>query len=145
MGSASPIAKSKRPQAERAAEWVLRKHWGCVVTRRAVQTKWQKVDFFGADVVGKRKNGTYVYAQVTVGKVEAVRVRRRKIEQIPWSKSDSVFLLQLVERADPVNARRKQWFFRIHFLRHKGVWMAVESVIPVENKWFKAWKEEDKE
>ena len=76
-------AKNKRGDCERAAVHFAYEILGCVITRRAVQTKWQKVDFFAADVVGKRPDGTHVYIQATAGQYSAVTARRRKLEKIP--------------------------------------------------------------
>ena len=43
------IGKSRRPQAERAAEHVLHEFFDYLHTRRAVRTQWQKQDFFAAE------------------------------------------------------------------------------------------------
>jgi hypothetical protein len=145
------ISKTKRPEAERAAEWVLRERYNCVVTRRALRTKFAKVDFFAADVIGIRADGTKVFAQATAGSNECVRTRRRKLEAIPWHPSDTVILLQLVETPDPVNQRKTSWFFRVHRLavtpnirgehEYNAGWLDVTEAIPVQKEWFKAWKE----
>lgn len=151
-------AKSKRGDAERAAEHYCHDQMKCVITRRAVRTKWQKQDFFGCDVIGKRADGVHVYVQVTAGQHSAVTARRRKLEDIPWHKTDIVHLLQLVQTEDPANARRKLWFFRLHMyvpdscfcedryplqdflLGKKRVWKTEENAIPVPREWFKAYK-----
>ena len=147
----STIAKSHRPEAERAAEWCLREKFGCVVTRRALRTKFAKVDFFAADVIGKMVDGANVYAQATAGQDECVRLRRRKLEKVPWHTDERVLVLQLVERQSPVNARSKEWFFRVHEYsgafrsndeRVKRDWMDVCEAIPVPREWFKAWRDE---
>jgi len=149
---AKSIAKTKRAEAERAAEWFLREEFGCVVTRRAVRTQWQKVDFFGSDVVGKREDGTHVYAQATAGKSQAVTARRRKLEAIPWLfDSDIVLLLQLLEDLDPANRRRKIWHFRVHQYDYwigtniDREWNTWDEAFRVPKEWFKAWKETDNE
>ncbi len=135
-------AKSLRPQAERASEWYAREVCGCIITRRAIQTQWQSVDFFACDCVGKRSDGSHVYIQATAGQNEAVRVRRRKLDVVPWHKSDTVLLLQLVQTEDPANARRKKFFFRVHFRDVAGPWSVLEEAQMVPKEWFKAWKEE---
>ena len=143
------IAKSKRPQAERAGEWYLREVCGCVVTRRAVRAKWQKVDFYAADIIGKMADGSCVYAQVTAGQSDALRVRRRKLELIPWHESETVMVLQLTSTPDPANRRRTLWFFRAHRYHHyrdmtsgePGYWTVDDEAAPVPREWFKAWKE----
>ena len=133
-------AKSKRGDAERAAVWVAREIFNCVVTRRAVRTQWQSVDFFGADVVGKKDDGSHVYIQVTAGQDSAVTTRRRKLEKYPWHISDDVYLLQLRQTEDPANARRKLWFFRVHYYS-SGQWYTENEAIPVNKEWFKTYKE----
>jgi len=147
---AKGIAKSRRPQAERAAEHWLREILGCVCTRRAVRTKWAAVDFFGADIVGKTETGAHCYVQVTAGKSQAVTARRRKLEAIPWHDWDTVILLQLIETKNPAHGRRKQWWFRVY--EYETIddppsrplarqWRLWESATAVPPRWFKAWKE----
>ena len=139
------IAKSRRPQAERAAEWVLREVFGCVATRRALRTTYAKVDFFACDVIGVQPDGRRIWVQVTAGQLSAVTARRKKIEKYPWHDSDKVYVWQLVERPDPASPARKEWFFRpweysIHPCppRH---WWKIDKAIPVKREWFKAYKE----
>lgn len=135
-----PLAKTKRAEAERAAEWYLHERCGCVLTRRAVRSQFHKVDFWAADVVGKRPDGSHVYAQATAGGSEALRRRRRKLERVPWHGSDFVMVLQLTETQDPANRRRKQWWFRVHVYEHRGkVWQNVVAH-RVDKGWFRAWK-----
>ena len=135
----TPNAKNKRGDAERAAEWYARKIHGCLVTRRAVRTQWQSVDFFGSDVVGKKADGRHVYIQVTAGQHSAVTTRRRKLEEIPWHYTDTIELLQLIQTIDPSNARRKHWFFRVHY--YDGVlWDTKDDAVQIPREWFKAWK-----
>lgn len=130
-------ARKKRAEAERAAQWVAHEIYGCVVSRRAVRTQWQSVDFFAADVVGKKADGTHIYIQATAGRHAAVTARRRKLEKIPWHKTDTVIILQLIQTIDPANARKKLWFFRVHRLSC-GVWNTYENAIPIPQKWFKS-------
>jgi hypothetical protein len=133
--------KSKRPEAERASEWYAVKECGCVITRRACRTKWQSVDMFCCDVVGKRPGGSHVYIQATAGQNEAVRQRRRKLDSIPWHPSDEVLLLQLVHTENPANARSKLWFFRVHRLRTIDLkWLVDTEAYPVPKEWFKSLK-----
>jgi len=135
-------AKKKRADAERATVWYAREIHGCVVTRRAVQVQFQKVDFFGCDIVGKKPDGSHVYIQTTAGQAACVTARRRKLEVIPWHSSDVVELLQLRQTEDPANARRKLWFFRVHwFEQFSRLWMTKDEAVPVPKEWFKAWKE----
>lgn len=141
------IAKSKRPEAERAAEWYLREVCECVATRRAFRTAYAKVDFFASDVIGKREDGSHVYCQATAGGDEALRQRRRKLEKYPWHDTDDVILLQLTETPNPVHRGRKLWWFRLHeyVAGENGVreWRLCESAVAVPAEWFKAYREAD--
>lgn len=155
------IAKSKRPQAERAGEWCLAECFACIRTRRALRTKFAKVDFWGSDVMGMRKGGTKVFAQVTCGGNTALSVRRKKLEKYPWHPTDTVIVLQMVERQDVADQRKTAWFFRVHrleqyFHQYKPVelnqitapereWSSTQDVIPISPHWFKAMKNETKE
>lgn len=131
---------SARKDAERACEWYAREVCGCIITRRAIQTQFQSVDFFGSDCVGKRPDGSHVYIQATAGQVEAVRQRKRKLDAIPWHVTDTVLLLQLVQTKDPANARRKKFFFREHIRSIAGIWSVLEEAKPVPKEWFKAFR-----
>jgi len=137
------VAKSKRPEAERAGEWYLREVCGCVVTRRALRTKYAKVDFYCADIIGKHADGSCVYAQATAGGNAALRIRRRKLETVPWHESEKVMVLQLTFMPDPANMRRKLWFFRVHRYDHvhDRNWRVDSVAEPVPKAWFKAWKD----
>ena len=153
------IAKSKRPEAERATVHYLREVCDCVITRRFPRSspRFDKktgkvtfgaaVDMFASDCIGKRADGTWVCAQATAGGNEALRTRRRKSEQIPWHPDDTVLVLQLTSTPDPAHAARKNWFFRVHRFACRGEmtltarrWLDVEAH-PVPKEWFKAWKE----
>ncbi len=140
-----PNAKSKRNDAERATVHYAVEICECVRTRRAIKTKWQSVDFFGADVVGKRTDGSHVYIQVTAGAYAAVTARRRKLEAEAWHPTDTVLLLQLIQTIDPANAKRKKWFFRVHeYIRaselHR-IWHTNEQAVEIPPIWFRARKE----
>ena len=134
-------AKQKRGDAERAARWYAHIVQKCVLTRKAIRTQWQSQDMFGADIVGKRADGTYFYAQATAGGHSAVTSRRRKLEEVPWHPVDTVELLQLVQTIDPANARKKLWFFRIHQYDTKNrFWHTKNEAFPIPKEWFRAWK-----
>jgi hypothetical protein len=142
------IAKSKRPEAERAAEHACIEAMGCLHTRRALRTKFAKVDFFGCDVIGVKPNGERVWVQVTAGQTAAVLTRRKKLQAYPWHTSDIVQVWQLVERDDITNPRRKEWFFRVWDYGFDGPMDYCERVwedgapIPIKREWFKARKVE---
>ena len=141
-------AKNKRNDAEKATVHYAREIHKCVVTRRAVRARFQSVDFFGSDIVGKKADGSHVYIQTTAGQYSAVTARRRKLEKIPWHPTDTVELLQLVQTIDPANARRKLWFFRVHYYertsKYHRTWQTKEEAVPVPREWFKAWSENPK-
>lgn len=138
MGKA--LAKSRRSDAERAAEWYLYKICNCLphTIRRAIRAKFQAVDFWHCDVMGRASNGLCFYAQATTGKVEAVRQRRRKLEKIPWNMYDNVMVLQMVELPDPANQRKKKFYFRIHALNKATLtWNVGDNAEPIPREWFK--------
>lgn len=136
-------AKSKRGDAERAVEWFVRDYLGCIDSVRAVRTQWQRQDLFGCDCVGKFKDGSKAWVQVTAGGHSAVTSRRRKLETV-WHDSDAVYVAQLVQTEDPANARRKLWFFRIHeygfVSRPDRSWETWNDAILVPKQWFTAYK-----
>lgn len=83
-------------------------------TRRTVRTQWQKIDFFGADVIGKGKEDT-VYIQVTTAKhSKEILLRKRKMGDVPWLETDRVYVFQCVERKSVSNPRKKELFFRTY-------------------------------
>jgi len=141
-------AKTKRSEAEKAGEHYCREKLGCILTRRPVRTQWQSIDFFAADIVGKRNDGSHVYVQVTAGQSSAVSERRKKLERIPWHTTDTVQLVQLVQTPDPANARRTKYYFRVHEYLLGGEskkdsgngrgWITHEVAIDVPKEWFKA-------
>ena len=143
------VAKSRRPEAERAAEHYLYNICHCEIhtIRKAIRAKYQSVDFWACDVMGKAINGYSYFAQVTAGQTEAVRTRRRKLEKIPWNRFEFVFVLQLVETIDPANALRKKFYFRVHRLNIQGnkpiqfTWSVDNEACPVPREWFKKLRE----
>jgi len=147
----SKVAKSNRQNAEKAAEHFLHEKCYCEIhtIRRAVRTKWQSVDLWGSDVIGKDKRGYSYFAQVTAGQTEAVRTRRRKLEKIPWNVLERVFVLQLVETINPANARRKLFYFRVHRFNTVNqygenihpTWSVDDEACPVPRAWFKKLRE----
>lgn len=121
---------------ERAAEhWVVQQ--GCTFTRRALRTRFNKQDYFAADVCGKMPGATY-YVQVTKGHGN-VSVRKRKLEQIPWVPTDRVFVFECRVTRDPVNASREVHWFRVHRYDSKTKeWTVDPEAIRIPRKWFKA-------
>jgi len=140
-------AKSKRPDAERAAVHYVMDFLGCIESCRAVRTQWQRQDLFGADVMGKFSDGSKVFVQATAGQNSAVTARRRKLETV-WHITDLVQIAQLVQTEDPASGRRKLWFFRIHDYTVVTVdpceraWITIDKAVPVPREWFKSWKGE---
>lgn len=134
------VAKTKRSDAERAGEHYLYRICGCDPSqiRRAVRTKWQSVDLWACDVMGRTDLGLCFYAQVTAGQTEAVRTRRRKLEKISWNEYDTVFVLQMVSQPNPANARKTDFYFRIHHYRHLAKkWSVMDEAILIPREWFK--------
>ncbi len=142
-------AKSKRGDAERAAEHYCHEIMHCKRSVRAVRTQWQRQDMFSSDVIGKRADGSCVYIQVTAGQAQAVTARKRKLEKEIWNESDTVQLLQLVSTENPGKGARKLWFFRVYeylFGELEGkrwAWLLHQEAIPVPKEWFKAYKKDD--
>ena len=136
------VSKSMRPLAEKASEHYLYHVCGCDIPqiRRAIRTKWQSVDFWACDVMGRTREGRCFFAQVTAGQSEAVRSRRRKLEKISWNAFDTVFVLQLVEQPNPANQRKKDFFFRVHRL-FGTIWFVDSVAYPIPRGWFVKLKE----
>ena len=139
--------KSKWQDAERAAVHFAVHCMDCIITRRAVRAKFQSVDFFACDVVGKQKDGSHVYIQVTTGQAPAVTARKRKIEKIPWHHSDIVLILQLFWLSNPKNKRKKDWYFKVFEyspLDERSCqrnWDEWVGGLNVDKNWFKAYEE----
>lgn len=109
------------------------------MTRRAVQTRFQKVDFFGCDVMGKDGDSRTFWAQVTTGQADAVLQRKKKLLAFPWGISDRVFVLRMLDLPDPANLGKKLWYFQVHQLA-LGEWYQWEEAYPVPTSWFRAHK-----
>lgn len=134
------VAKSKRPEAERAAEHYLFNVLNCDPKQicRAVRTRFQRQDLWACDVMGRSKYGLCFYAQATAGQNAAVSTRRRKIEKISWNTCDRVFVLQLVSNPNPANARKIDFYFRVHEYYHaKKEWFVFDEAHYVPREWFK--------
>lgn len=144
-------AKERRRQAEVAGEAYFREILNCHEWHRAMRTRFARQDFYASDVMG-RTDAENWFAQVTVGQVEAVRQRRRKLERTPqgrlrsWKATDRVLVLQLVERPSPVNASILEFFFRVHeYIHPKRAgqpedvgWKVWPEAVAVPREWFKA-------
>ena len=132
--------KCKRREAEVAAEWYAHEIMGCAITRRAIRTQWQKVDFFGCDIVGKTSDGRHVYLQVTAGGSSCVSVRRKKLQEIPWHSTDKVKVLQLIGARE---GRRTSWWFSEYeysWLGDGRKWIKSACQTSVPKRWFKKFK-----
>jgi hypothetical protein len=127
------IPKSKRSPAERAAEWVLAEMYGCRYLRRAIRSQYQKVDFWGSDVMGRTESGMVFYAQVTTGGPEAVRQRRRKLEQIPWNEHERPMLFVLHAAKD---GRQVNYYFEIQHLVSPDMAWITESPVDIKDEWW---------
>lgn len=132
--------KLKARQAEVAAEHWMMENMECVAIRRAVRTKWQAVDFFGADLVGVLATGAKVYVQVTTGSHSAMSSRRAKLGAFPWHPSESVILVRLVSTKSPVKGKAVQWWFRVEEYQSRAAgrtWLDWPECVPVPREWFK--------
>ena len=141
------LGKDLRRTAEVAAEHFLRDRIGCVMVRRAVRTQWQKVDFWGADLVGKLSTGGHVYAQVTTGGASCMSRRRDKLESTPWHDSDTVLLLNLVTTQSPAKGRKREYWFRVEEMEQRSesedrgrefLWRDWDEPVEVPREWFRA-------
>lgn len=133
------IAKTMRPKAEIAALNIL-KDFGCTHFVKAIVTKFQKVDMFACDIMAKSANETF-FVQVTTGGYEAVRVRKKKLEAIPWLDTDKVFMFQLIDTGTRIG-RSKVWVFnRWQLCKHLG-WVEREQ-IRIDNSDFKHRKADE--
>lgn len=140
------VSKSKCGPAETAAMWYLHEVCHCdpAQIRKAIRAKFQSVDFWACDVMGRTKRGEVFFAQVTTGGNEAVRVRRRKLEKISWNDTETVMVLQLVESQNPTDARKKVFHFRVHNLEDKDQWYVEPESVLVPRKWFKRFQVEER-
>ena len=127
--------KALRRQAEVAAEHWMAKRLGCIAIRRAVRTQWQRVDFFGADLVGVLDTGAKIYIQVTTGSRSAMSTRRAKLGAFPWHTSETVLLLNLIATASPAKGRQTEYWFRVEEL--DGHWRDWDDPVAVPRNWFK--------
>ena len=60
-----------------------------------------------------------------------------KLEKIHWNKYDNVIILQMAEHLDPMNARCKEFWFRVHWYHHdKMEWEELEPK-EIPRSWFK--------
>ncbi len=144
------MSKQDRIHAEHAAEWFARKCLDCVHTRRAIRTRFQKVDLFGADVAGIRQDGTKVWIQSTATKDGSagtnsgnVWARKKKLEAIAWGPTDTVLMVEMCR--DKVS-RGFRYFFRVQqYDAERLVWVLPEvHTFSIPREWFKAWKPEEK-
>ena len=131
------MAKQDARLAEVAAQHYCHVVLDCTITRRAIRTRFQKVDLFGCDVMGRREDGSCVWIQVTAGKSCNVAQRRRKLEAIPWNVFDDVRLLEF--RRDG-----SSYGFRVHQLFNNKVWTVRDMLEPVPRSWFKAYRPDEK-
>lgn len=142
---------------KREAEVATENYWkskGAVKTRRPVRTKWQKVDFLGADVLAVMRDGSKSWTQTTTSqRPEHVRERRRALEETPWASTDRVYVFEVEERPGVVNKRKVDRYFRVHEYRVslapevvsrilskvQGVreWVVLSDPIPIPDEWLR--------
>ena len=129
-------SRNRQREVECAAEHFLRVHLRCVNTVRAVKTRFQRQDLFACDVIGKTESGSFVGMQVTCGTSANVAQRRRKLEQVSWSRDDRVLLGEFREEKA---GSRKTYSFRVHSLL-LGEWIVWTERVSVPREWFRALK-----
>ena len=126
------MSKRLPKQAEIAAERWLIENYKCVITHRAIKTKFARQDLFGGDVIGKDKEGRLYVVQVTTGGHSAVSKRKKKLEEIPWIETDRVFLLRMIVNK---KSRPYEYLFDVRELKD-GRWNKLgQQKIP--NSWLK--------
>jgi len=133
------MSKADRRFAELAAEWMLAEYYGCVHTRRALRTKFAKVDFFASDVMGMKPDGLKYFVQATAGGDSAVSQRRKKLEKYSWDESDTVLVAVL--RKEKVG-RSYEYFFIIHQLLNADSWAPSVYKVFIPKEWFKMYRAE---
>lgn len=107
-------------------------------TKRALRTKWASVDFFGCDVIARMPDRLEIHnIQVTMGKDESIRARRRKLEAIYWTPSDHVFVFQVIQRPAVTYANRVDYFFKVHQMTEPGNWKILPDPIPITREMMK--------
>ena len=134
------MSKELAAKAERAAEWWLHS-LGCVRTVRAVRTRYQRQDLFACDVLGLHAEGRWIGVQVTTGGNTSVRPRRRKLEALPWSIDDDVYLCELRVSPDPANRRRQVYHFRVHELRVAARLRTLGGIVGDGGSLWEVWPE----
>ena len=132
-------------EAEVAGEHLLRAHFACVLTRRAIRTKFAAIDFFACDVMGRRADGSMIWLQVTTAKgTGTVAVKRRKLEAIPWNAFERVLLG--VFHTDRTT-RPHLLTVRVHELRHQEPerdWSILLEDQPFPRAWLKTVAKEER-
>lgn len=108
-------------EIEVAAEHLAIEELGAVRTRRALGTKWDKVDFLGADVRARLDDGTAALLQATKA-TSRLTDKRRKLERLG---GDGLVVPQPRERRlvlafnsleHPEDARRRVHVFEVEEL-----------------------------
>ncbi len=139
------VPKAYRRLAEVAGVHYAHKIMNCLKCVRATQSQYQKVDLWASDIVGKRRDGSHVYIQVTSGQSSAVTTRKKKLEAVTyWHYTDTILLLQLYWEPNP-EKRGKLWYFKVweYVVPNRYVyrtWMHMsDHVVPKE--WFKLYRE----
>lgn len=136
-----PLPKNYHAEAEIAAVHYAKEVEHCYVTRKASRARFQEVDFFAADVMGKRKDGSVVYIQVTCGNKQLVKERMHKLEKHVWNDHEDVIILQLNRKKE---GRRFRYYFTIwRYLIMDEVrsWTNYYEGYDVPKEWFKSKEE----
>lgn len=132
------MSKQDRKYAELATEWMLIEVFGCKHTRRALRTKFAKVDFWASDVMGMNIQGEKFFVQATAGQDSAVSQRRTKLSKYSWHFTDRVMVAVLRKKKV---GRSNEYYFILHQFDPIGLgWENSIKQIPVKREWFKAYK-----
>jgi len=127
------MTKQDQANAEKAAQWLLAS-WGYTQQRKAVRTKYQKVDFFGADIMAMDDyRGYKIFCQVTTGGYEAIRQRKRKLEQYIFSEHDDVFIFVMKKEK---KGRSFEYWFEINYFDMSGDDWYERPPEPIKREWF---------
>lgn len=125
----------------REAEVAAENYWlgEGFTTRRALRTKFAKVDFFGADVLGKSGWST-IFCQVTKGKNPGSKRRKLEKPEGIWLETDRRLVFELRTLPNPVNRSVHDYYFRVHELLKNDKWIIWPEPIKVPRDWFKVKK-----
>ena len=126
---------SKRLQsaAENVAMWYAVKVEKCIhipemPVYKALRSRFHRQDFWGADVMGMRKNGSKVWIQVTTGGSSAVSARKKRLMHL-WGQDDTVLMMQ-------ISGRHGKYFMTV-WRKEGREWKTLREKERIPNEWFR--------